>query len=363
MAMPDGGFASALDADTEGVEGLTYVWTVEELRATLGADAPAAIAWLGATEDGNFHEGPPGASVLESRGPEPEPAARDRIRVALLAARDRRPQPARDDKRVTSWNALMVAALADAGAVLRRPGYVDAAVSTAAFLLDRLRAPDGRLLRTFNAGRAKIGAGLEDHAFLLEALLVLYEATFDERWFREALALAGELVERFGDPERGGFFSTAADAALIARRKDLEDAPIPAGGSSAALGLLRLAALTGDAELERRATGQLRLLHEIAPRHPSAFGHLLQALDLYVHPAREVALVGPEHGRRALAGVVRETLRPRVVLAGGPGEGPTAVPLLEGRTPVDGAAAAYVCERFACLRPVTDAGDLRALLA
>ena len=172
------------------------------------------------------------------------------------------------------------------------------------------------------------------------------------------------LLERFADAEHGGFFSTAADdAPLVARRKDLEDAPIPAGGSAAALGLLRLAALSGEAELEEHAVGQLRLLAELAPQHPTAFGHLLQALDLHLHPGSEVAVVGPEDGRRPLVAAYREALRPRSVLAGGPGEGASAVALLEARAPVDGRAAAYVCRRFACRRPVTDPDRLRAELA
>jgi uncharacterized protein YyaL (SSP411 family) len=259
----------------------------------------------------------------------------------------------------------MIAALADAGAVLRREDYLDAARAAASFVLDQMRDPDGRLLRTFNAGTARLGAYLEDHAFLLEALLVLYEATFEERWFVEARALADTIVARFGDPERGGFFSTPDDhEALIVRRKDLEDTPIPSGASAAALGLLRLAALTGEHAYEQQATGQLALLHEVAARHPTAFGHLLQALDLYLAPRREVALAGDRTAVAALATVVRERRRAHLVLAGGPGEGPTAVALMEHRTPPDppARAAAYVCERFACQQPITEPDELRALL-
>jgi uncharacterized protein len=359
MRAPEGGFYSALDADSEGVEGRFYVWTLDELRDALGDDADAAIAWFGATEHGNFE----GANILESRGPEPPPDQRERIRAALLAVREQRVRPGLDDKRLAAWNALMIAALADAGAVLQRDDYLDAAREAAAFVLDRMRGPDGRLLRTFNAGVARLAAYLEDHAFLLEALLVLYEATFEERWFTAARGFADTIVERFADTERGGFFSTADDhEKLIARRKDLEDSPIPAGGSSAALGLLRLAALTGEQRYEDAATGQLALLHEVAVRHPTAFGHLLQAIDLHLAPRREVALAGDPEGVAALAAVVREARRPHLVLAGGPGDGRTAVPLMEQRTPVDGRAAAYVCERFACRRPVTEPGELRALL-
>jgi uncharacterized protein len=359
MRAPEGGFYSALDADSEGVEGKFYVWTLHELRATLGDDADAAIAWFAATENGNFE----GANILESRGPEPPAEQRERIRATLLAAREQRVRPGLDDKRLAAWNALMIAALADAGAVLQREDYLDAAREAAAFVLDRMRGPDGRLLRTFNAGVARLGAYLEDHAFLLEALLVLYEATFEERWFSAARDLADTIVARFADTDRGGFFSTADDhEKLIARRKDLEDSPIPAGGSSAALGLLRLAAFTGEQRYEDAAAGQLALLHEVAVRHPTAFGHLLQAIDLQLAPRREVALVGDADGVAALAAVVRETRRPHLVLAGGPGDGRTAVALMEQRTPVDGRAAAYVCERLACQRPVTEPDELRALL-
>jgi uncharacterized protein YyaL (SSP411 family) len=369
MRAPEGGFYSALDADSEGVEGRFYVWTVSELRDVLGGDADDAIAWLGATEAGNFREPGvsaegEGANVLESRGDEPPPEQRERIRAALLAARERRVRPGLDDKRLASWNALMVAALADAGAVLGREDYLDAARDAAAFVLEQMRDGDGRLLRTFNAGVARLPAYLEDHAYLVEALLVLYEATFDERWFVAARALADTIVARFADPRRGGFFSTADDhEALVARRKDLEDSPIPAGGSAAALGLLRLGALTGEHAYEEQAVGQLRLLHELAARHPNAFGHVLQALDLYLAPRREVALAGDEAGVAALAAVVRERRRAHLVLAAGPGGEDSAVALMAGRGPVDGRAAAYVCERFACRVPVTEPGDLRGALS
>jgi uncharacterized protein len=359
MRAPEGGFYSALDADSEGVEGKFYVWSLDELRDVLGDDADAAIAWFGATEQGNFE----GANVLESRGPEPTPDVRSRVRARLLEARAERVRPGLDDKRLAAWNGLMIGALAEAGAVLARPDFVAAARNAAAFVLDRMRTPRGRLLRTFNAGQARLNAYLEDHAFMLEALLDLYEATFEERWFVAAREIADTIVARFADPENGGFFSTSDDhEALVARRKDIDDSPIPSGGSAAAFGLLRLAALTGEAAYERHAAGHLRLLHEIAPRHPAAFGHVLQAIDFLLSPGREVALAGEPAGVAVLAGVVREAFRPHIVLAGGPGDGPTAVPLMEGRAPVDGRAVAYVCERFACQRPVTGADELRALL-
>jgi uncharacterized protein len=359
MRAPEGGFYSALDADSEGVEGKFYVWTPAELRAVLGDDADAAIAWFGATEAGNFE----GANVLESRGPEPDAEVRASIRSRLLEARAERIRPGLDDKRLAAWNALMISALAESGAVLGREDFLDAARDAAAFVLDRMRTPDGRLLRTFNSGVARLNAYLEDHGFLLEALLTLYEATFDERWFTAAREIADTIVTRFADPSNGGFFSTSDDhEALVARRKDLEDAPIPSGGSSAAFGLLRLAALTGEATYEQHAVSHLRLLHEIAPQHPSAFGHLLQAIDFHLATTREVALAGDPRGVAAFASVVRDAFRPHLVLAGGPGDRATAVPLMEARTPVEGRAAAYVCEHFACRQPVTEPGELRALL-
>jgi len=355
---PEGGFHAALDADSEGVEGRFYVWSLDELRDVLGDLSGDAIAYFGATEAGNFE----GANILEARGPEPDPARREQIRALLLDRRAGRVRPGLDDKRLTSWNALMISALAEAGAVLEEPRYLDAARACADFLLAELRDDRGFLLRTFNAGQARLGAYLEDHAFLLEALLTLYEASFDERCFIEARALADQILDRFSDTERGGFFSTPTDhEALIARRKDLEDTPIPSGSSSAALGLLRLAALTGDHSYAQAAAGAIQIVHTIAADHPNGFGHLLQAVDFSLGPVSEVALVGQP--LPPLARIVRRTLRPRLVLAGSAGSTEeTAVPLLEGRTPVDGAAAAYVCEGFACRAPVTTPGELAALL-
>jgi len=212
-------------------------------------------------------------------------------------------RPALDDKRLTSWNALMISALAETGAALAEPRYLDAAVSCAEFLQGTMRDASspkgerGRLLRTYNHGQAKIDAYLEDHAFLLEALIALFEASCEERWFHQAVALADELIERFADEESGGFFSTAADGeVLIARRKDLEDSPIPSGSSSAAVGLLRLAQLTGSEEYERCALGALALVADIAPRHPGAFGHMLQALHWHLSPARPIACAVPAAG-------------------------------------------------------------------
>jgi uncharacterized protein YyaL (SSP411 family) len=303
MRGPEGGFYSALDADSEGVEGRFYVWSVAELTAVLDGDAQTAIAWLGITEHGNFtdpHHPQPGLNVLTDRSDAPDEQTRLRIRSRLLAARERRARPALDDKRLTSWNALMICALAEAGAALDEPRYLDAAVACAEFLHSEMRDQRGRLLRSYNHGQAKIDAYLEDHAFLLEALIALFEAKCEERWFHRAAALADEMIARFADPEKGGFFSTSSDGeALIARRKDLEDSPIPSGSSSAAVGLLRLAQITGEQEHERLAASVLALLSDIAPRYPSAFGHALQAMHWSLAPARAIACAVPGSSEEA----------------------------------------------------------------
>ncbi|MGH2844037.1 MAG: thioredoxin domain-containing protein, partial [Solirubrobacteraceae bacterium] len=285
----EGGFCCALDADSGGVEGAFYVWSEADLRDCLGELADAAIRYFGIRPGGNFEHA---ASVLEARG---EPPARlPEIRCMLFGARARRVRPGLDDKRLTAWNALMLTALADAGAVLERADYVSAARACAAFILSSLRDEHGHLLRSWKDGRAAPIAGyLEDHAYLLQALLVLYEATFEERWYSEAVAVAQAMIKRFGDDAHGGFFTTAADQPhLVARRKDLEDTPTPSGNSAAALGLLRLARLSGESEYERWAEGVLRAHVPLAARLPGAFGQLLQALDLYLAPSREVAIIG-----------------------------------------------------------------------
>jgi uncharacterized protein len=357
MRGPEGGFFSAFDADSEGVEGKFYVWSVAEMLAALAGepDADEAIAWFGATDRGNFE-----GRNIPVRGPG-SPERLDDWRRRLYEARAQRVWPGLDDKRLTSWNALMISALADAGAVLERPDYLEAASACADFVLRDLSDGNGRLLRTWKDGQAKLNAYLEDHAFLLEALLSLYEASFEPRRFADARVLADTMIERFGDERNGGFFETSSDhERLVARRKDLEDHPIPSGNASAAYGLLRLAALTGEHDYEARAVSVLRLLHEFAPKHPQAFGHLLQALDFHLSPVKEVALVGDD--RRALERVVRGAFRPHLVVAGSSGDA-NGVPLLEGRSPVDGRAAAYVCEHFACKAPVTQPDELERLLA
>jgi uncharacterized protein YyaL (SSP411 family) len=365
MRGPEGGFFSALDADSEGEEGRFYVWSLQEVREVLGEADQATVDFYGITAAGNFE----GRNVLHLAGgaAAPEPEGLAAARRALLEARAGRVRPGLDDKRLTSWNALMTSALAEAGAVLGRDDYLDAARECADFILSDLRDSQGRLLRTYKDGEGRLNGYLEDNAFVLEALLTLYESSFETRWFEEAQALADTIVARFGDPERGGFYSTASDhEELIARRKEAADHPIPSGNSAAALGLLRLAALTGDRSHEDWATGVLRLFGSAAARRPEAFAHLLRALDFHASPSGEVALVGPAAGDSAeslaeLAAVVRSKFRPRLVLAGGP-QGTAVPPLMSDRAAVDGRPTAYVCEHFSCRAPVTSPEALAELL-
>ena len=324
LRLPEGGFASAQDADTEGVEGLTFTWTAEEgVREEL----------LQPFEDGR--------SVI--RGD-----LSDEERARLFEIRERRPKPLRDDKAIASWNGLALAALAEAARRLDRADYLEAARALGEFLLGPL-SNDGRLHRTFRAGEAKGTGYLEDYADVAHGLLELHVATGDLRWLREANRLARLAVELFGDDVHGGFFLSPADGEqLVARKKDLEDHPTPSGNSMLAYVLLRLARIYGDDELEKRAVGVFRLVHGAVTRVPSAFGHALTALELHFSPPRELAIVGPVDSPVARAAL--EPFQPDTVVAVGPADD---VPLLAGKGLVDGEPAVYVCENFACQAPVT----------
>jgi uncharacterized protein len=359
MRGPEGGFYSALDADSEGVEGRFYVWTPAQIREVLGAaEADPVMEFYGVSEQGNFE----GANILHLAHGAASAAlpGLDAARQALYDARAKRVWPGLDDKRLASWNALAIGALAEAGAVLGRPDYLEAAASCASFVLDSLRDSEGHLLRTYKDGDARLNGYLEDHAFMLEALLTLYESSFEPEWFEQARALAETMIERFGDSERGGFYSTSSDhEELIARRKEIGDHPIPSGNSAAALGLLRLAALSGEGRYDDEARKVLDLFAKPATEHPETFAHLLRALDFRLSPTREIALIGEDLGE--LTATVRSAFRPHVVLAGGPAASEEP-PLLRDRTEVDGKPAAYVCENFACQLPVTTSDALTALL-
>jgi uncharacterized protein YyaL (SSP411 family) len=318
LALGGGGFASAQDADTNGVEGLTFTWAP-------GEGAPEEL--FEPFEDDRF--------VL--RG---ELDAETRAR--LLAIRAQRPQPLRDDKAIASWNGLMLAALAQGD-------RVEPATRLAEFLLGPLSTVDGRLHRTWRDGIAKGTGYLEDYADVAYGLLELHVASGDPRWLREAHRLALLAVELFADDERGGFFQTPADGErLVARKKEVDDHPTPSGNAMLAYVLLRLARIWGDAELEDRAVSVLRLVRDAMARVPTSFGWMLVALDQHLAPHRELAIVGDRNA--AVAREYTEAAAPTDVIAFGPSDD---IPLLAGRTEVDGRTAVYVCERFACRAPVT----------
>jgi uncharacterized protein YyaL (SSP411 family) len=331
LRLPEGGFASAQDADTDGVEGSTFTWTEED-------GVPPEL--LQPFEHGR--------SIIRGEVP-------DDLRARLFDERERRLKPARDDKAIASWNGLALAALAEAGRRLDRADWIDAAVALGEFLLGPLSAEDGRLFRTFRAGEAKNTGFLEDYADVANGLYELHVATGDLRWLREANRLARLAVGLFGDEERGGFFLTPAGGEeLVARPKPLDDHPTPSGNSMLAYVLLRLARIYGDDGLERQAVGVFRLARPLVERAPTAFGHLLCALDFWFSPPRELAIVGDPRSEVARAAL--EPFDPNAVVAFGRADD---VPLLAGKDLVDGKPAVYVCERFACRAPVTEPAELQ----
>jgi uncharacterized protein YyaL (SSP411 family) len=362
MRHPEGGFYSAQDADSEGVEGGFFGWSFEDLVGLVGDDV---AAYYGASREGNWD----GVNVLWVPDPESPAAAKAAtMRLQLFEARATRVKPATDDKVLAAWNGLAIGALAEAGRVLSEPRYTGAALEAAGFVLTRMRTSDGRLLRSWRDGRTSGPAYQDDYALMTGACLALYEATFDSHWMHEAQGLAADMIRLFHDGERGGFFQSGSDAEeLVVRGKELYDNAVPSGNSAAAEVLQRLGLLTGDSELERVGLSCLRLVRDLMVNAPSGFGLALSALDLYLASAREVAIVGDPEDERTM-GLVGEYWRrylPNAVLAvGHPGAAADTgvVPLLAGRTGVDGRPAAYVCERFVCLRPVTEPAELAILL-
>ena len=326
LSLEGGGLASAQDADTDGVEGLTFTWTEEE-------GAPAEL--LEPFEHGR--------SIIRGE-------VDAEMKARLFAARELRPKPFRDDKAIASWNGLALAALAEAGRRLDRRDWLDAAVALGEFLLGPLSTTDGRLHRTWREGRANGTGYLDDYADVAHGLLELHIATGELRWLEEARRLALLAVELFGDDELGGFFLTPVDGErLIARQKSFDDNPTPSGNSMLAHVLLRLARIYGDGELERRGVSVLRLVDGLVTRAPSAFGWALCAFDLHFSAPRELAVIGPPDSpvaRRFL-----DAWDPNAVVAIGPADG---VPLLEGKSLVDGKPTVYVCEHFTCAAPVTE---------
>jgi uncharacterized protein len=334
LLLPEGGFASAQDADTDGVEGLTFTWTADE-------GVPEQL--LQPFEDGR--------SIIRGELDE-------ELRRRLWGLREERPKPARDDKAIASWNGLALAALAEAGRRLERSDFVDAARGIGEFLLGPLSDDEGRLLRSYRDGRAKHTGFLEDYADTAHGLLELHVATGELRWLEEANRLARLAVELFGDDEHGGFFRTPVDGEqLIARQKSFDDNPTPSGNSMLAYVLLRLARIYGDEELERRAVGVFRLVGPALARAPQAFGHALSALDLHFSPPREIAVVGPPDSDVARAALA--PFDPNTVVAVGTSDD---VPLLRGKGLVEGRPAVYLCENFSCQAPVVDAENLSGTL-
>ena len=375
MTDPKGGFYSTQDADSEGVEGKFFVWTAQEITEILGKEhAELVCRYFDVTQEGNFE----GANILHV--PQ-EPAAvasqlglsEEQLRTVvqeakskLLEVRQRRVAPDRDEKVLTAWNGLMLRSFAEAALVFHRADYREAATANASFLLDALRQ-DGRLLRTYKEGEAKLKGYLEDYAFLVDGLLALYEATFDHGWLQEARWLADSMVDLFWDEEEGSFFDTGEDhEELILRPREVSDNAIPSGSSVATEALLRLAILCGEGEYARKGAAALGPVADLMSRYPMGFGHWLCVLDFHLATPKEIAVVGPwsDPATQALLETVHSRYLPNKVVAGldSDGEGDT-IPLLEGKRMVDGQPTAYVCEHYLCQAPVTEADALAEQLA
>ncbi len=373
MTHPLGGFFSTQDADSEGEEGKFFLWTPEEVVAVLGeAEAEVFNRYYDVTPQGNFE----GKNILHveedlealAQRPDARPeyiaSLRDVLasaRQRLFQAREQRVKPARDEKILTAWNGLMMQAFAEAGAALDRPDYLAAARRNADFILSEMRDGDRRLYRSWKDGRAQFSAYLEDYADVAEGLIALYQATFEARWLFEAAGLLEVIHQHFWDEDKGAAFHTADDhEALIVRRKDFYDGSEPSGNSAYAFAALRLARLLDRSDLSQRAEIIFRFMRHRLPAQPMGFGHLLCALDFYLRPSREIALVGEpdDAALQALHRTVARHFVPDAVIAGAaPADIPALgerIPLLAGRTLVNGRAAAYVCRNFVCKLPITE---------
>ena len=381
MTDPAGGFYSTQDADSEGEEGLFFVWTPDEIRQSLSPDEARLFElYYDVTPDGNFegkniiHMPRDEDVVAHLAGVSVEQLRKTlaRARQRLWAVREQRVKPDRDEKVLTSWNGLMLRAFAEAGAVLDRDDYRQRAVANGEFLWEQLRSTDSagrvRLFHSWKEGRATLNGYLEDYAYLADGYLALYEATFDPVWITRARALTDTMRALFLDSSGGGFFDTASDhETLIARPKDLLDNATPAGNSVAAEAVIRLAALIGDWDAAEPALALFRALGNTMAQHPSAFGRLLSALDLFLAPPKEVAIVAPPGTTTAddLLRLVLTAYLPSCVLAFRSEDDAAAadlVPLLAGRATISGSATAYVCQRFTCKLPVTEPSALQAQL-
>ncbi len=362
----DGTFAASQDADTDGVEGLTFTWQAAEIRDALGDDAGTFIEAYGVLGHGNWEHTNILSRVVPPGGDPAIEAELAAQRATLLERRRSRPQPARDDKALAAWNGLAIGALADGARRLSGGDrYLATATGAAEAIVAGLLRPDGRLGRSWKDGRATGEGVLEDYAHLADGLLALYEASSDERWFVHARGLADTILERFGDPV-GGFFDTADDhEALITRPKDVQDNAVPAGGSMAASVLLRLAALTGAARYREAAERAIGTVASYLARYPTGFANWLSAAHLAVEGIDELAIAGDpaDAATRALAAAASDGFRPNLVLAVAADPAASNVPLLADRILVDGQPTAYLCHDFACRLPVTDPAALREQLS
>ena len=367
MTHPEGGFYSAQDADSEGEEGKFFVWLPQEIEEALGPDlGRVAMEYWGVSREGNWE----GKNILNAGRPDEEVAAGlglmvDEMHEKLTAAaeqlynvRSARVHPGLDDKVLTGWNGLMMKAFAECGAHLNRPDWVAAAEKNAEFILGNL-VEDGRLLRTWRDGQAKIFGYLEDYAFLVDGLISLYEATFDRRWLEEARTYGDRIPELFWDDGDKALYDTGSDHdRLIVRPRDLFDNAVPCGNSAAAMALLRLAMHTGDSKYEEVATAALGSVSGFLERVPSGVAWWLCALDFHLARVQEVVVMGapddPDTGR--LLDTARSGFSPNRIYAGaaGPSDADAEYPLLAGKTVIDGKATAYLCENYACQSPTTD---------
>ncbi len=377
MTTHDGAFYSTTDADSEGEEGLFFIWSITELRELLGDDAPIAIEYWGVTARGNFES----HNILHV--PNDDEVVADRLNLSvddlrakiaaikdkLYAVRIQRIHPGLDDKILTAWNGMMLASLSEASRVLDRSDYQIAAVKNAEFILNNLKSPDGRLLRTHKSGvtNPRIKATLEDYGCLIDGLLELYQTTFDERWFVEARVLADSALEHFAAQD-GGFFDTADDhEALIARPRNMQDNAVPSGNAMMAKNLIRLAAYTGEDRYDEAARRTLALLTEAMRQYPQAFGESLSAIDMLVDGLAEVAFVGAldNPATKSLLDVTRKPYRPNIITALSPADVPVeaTIPLLGYRTVRNNQPTVYVCRHFACANPVNTPVEVEKLLA
>jgi uncharacterized protein YyaL (SSP411 family) len=379
MTSPEGPFYSTQDADSEGEEGKFFVWSAAEVEAVLGQEQADVFASVyDVTEHGNWE----GHNILH-RAKTDEQDARllhlpeadlrrllEECKRKLFAVRSRRVRPGRDEKVLTSWNGLMIDAFAQAAQVLDNPDHAAAATRAADFILSTMYTTDGRLLRTYSAGsQPKLNAYLEDYAFLLQALVSLYETTFEARWISSALQLAEVLIAEFWDNAEGGFFYTGrSHEALIARTKDPHDSSIPSGNSMAVTALLRLAKLTGRADLLDKAEATLRLFRGLLDSAPLAAGQMLAVLDFYLGPVQEFAVVGDATAKETqrVLRAIRGSFRPNKVVAWKPASEDgdrreKLLPLLGGKTVKD-TVTTYICQNFACQAPLVGVEALEAAL-